>query len=63
MEKVMGAFEILTINPTGKRYLGRSRNSLEGKIGIYLKYIVVNRRIGMIRLWIGIVGQPSCMLL
>ena len=58
MEEVRSAFKILTGKPTGKRPLGRlgvdGRTILEWT----LKRWVFMRRIGLIRLRIGIIGEP-----
>ena len=54
----MSAFKILTGKPTGKRHLGRLRRRWEDNIRIDLKKLVSIRGIGLIRLRIGIIGDP-----
>ena len=44
MEKGRSAFKILTVTPTGKRSLGRSRRRWENNIGMDLKEIGINPR-------------------
>ena len=52
MEEGMNAFKILTGKPTGKRPLGRPRRRWEDNIRMDLE------EIGLIRLRIGIIGEP-----
>ena len=52
------AFKILTGKPTGKRPLGRTRRRWEGNIRMDLEEIGINAVIGLIRLRIGIIGEP-----
>ena len=54
MEIGRSAFEILTGKPTGKRPLGRPRRRWEDNIRRYVSM----RRIGLIRVRIGIIGEP-----
>ena len=56
MEEGRSAFKILTGKPTGKIPLGIPRRSWEENIGMDLEEIM--RRIGLIRLRIGIIGEP-----
>ena len=56
MEESRSAFKILTGNPTGKRPLGRPRRRWEDNIRMELE--VSMRGIGLIRLRIGIIGEP-----
>ena len=58
MEKGRSAFKILTGKPTGKIPLGRPRRRWEDNIRIDLEEIGINAGIGLIRLRIGIVGEP-----
>jgi hypothetical protein len=59
MEKGSNAFKILTGKPTGKRPLVRPRRRWEDNIRMDFKEIGINtRNIGMIQLWIGIIGEP-----
>ena len=51
--KSRNAFKILTGKPTGKRPLGRPRRRWEDNIRM-----VSMRGIGLIRLRIGIIGEP-----
>ena len=55
MEEGRSAFKILTGKPTGKRPLGRPRRRWEDNI---LKKYASIRGIGLIRLRIGIIGEP-----
>ena len=48
-------------NPTGKRPLGRPRRRWEDNIRIDLEEIGKMRGIGLIRLRIGIIGEPLLM--
>ena len=52
------AFKILTGKPTAKRFLGRRRRKLEDNIRMNLKEIAINTRNWLIRLRIGIIGEP-----
>ena len=58
MEEGRSAFKILTGKPTGKRPLGRPRRRWEDNIRMDLKRWVSMRGIGLIRLRIGIIGEP-----
>ena len=58
MEERRSAFKILTGKLTGKRPLGRPRRRWEDNIRMYLEEIGINRGIGLIRLRIGIIGDP-----
>ena len=58
MEEDRSVFKILTLNPTGKRPLGRPIRRWEDNIRIDLKEIGIIRRIGFIQLRIGIIGEP-----
>ena len=58
MEKVRSAFKILTGKPTGKRASGRPIRIWKDNIGIYLNEIGINLVLGLIRLRIGIIGEP-----
>ena len=49
---------ILTGKPTGKRPLGRPRCRWEGIIRMDLEKIVINAKIGLIRLRTGIIEEP-----
>ena len=49
---------MLTGKPTGKRHLGRPRRRWEDNIRMNLEEIVINAGIGLIRLRIGIIGEP-----
>ena len=51
-------FKILTGKPTGKRPLGRPRRRWEDNIRMHLEEIGINAGIGLIRLRIGIIGEP-----
>ena len=53
-EVVWSAFKIFTGKPTGKRPLGRPRRRWEDNIRMDLEI----GRIGLIRLRIGIIGEP-----
>jgi hypothetical protein len=59
MEDCRSAFKILTGTHTGKRPLGRPRRRWEDNIRMNLKEIGIG--IGLIRLRIGIIGEPLCM--
>ena len=58
MEEGRSAFKIFTGKPTGKRTLGRLRRRLEDNIRMDLEEIGTMRVIGLIRLRIGIIGEP-----
>ena len=58
MEEGRSYFKILTVTPKGKRPLGRPRRRWEDNIRINLEEIVSMREIGVIRLRIGITGEP-----
>ena len=58
MEEGRSAFKILSRKPTGKRPLGRLRHRWEDNIRMDLKEIGMHSRIGLIRLRIGIIGEP-----
>ena len=52
------AFKILAGKPTGKIPLGRPRRRWEDNIRMDLEEIGINAGIGLIRLRIGIIGEP-----
>ena len=58
MEDGVSAFQILTGKPTGRRPLGRPRRRWEDNIRMDLEEIDINAVIGLIRLWIRIIGEP-----
>ena len=58
MEEDRSAFKILTGKPTGKRPLGRPRRRWEDNIRMDLKDIGINTGNELIRLRIGIIGEP-----
>ena len=58
MEMGRSAFKILAGKPTRKRSLGRSRRRLDDNIRVDPKEIGISTRIGLIRLMIGIIGDP-----
>ena len=58
MEEYRSALKIFTGKPTGKRSLGRSRRRWEDIIRMYFKEIGITRGIGLIRLKVGIIGEP-----
>ena len=58
MEEGKSAFKIVTGKPTGKRPLGRPRRRWEDNIRMDLEEIGIMRVIGLIRLRIGIIGEP-----
>ena len=58
MEEGRSALKILTGKPTGKRPLGRPRRRWEDNIRMDLEEIGINVGIGLIRLRIGIIGEP-----
>jgi hypothetical protein len=57
MEKGMSTIKILTCKPVGKRPLGRPSLRWENNIRMDLKEISI-RGVGLIRLRIGINGEP-----
>ena len=57
MEEGRSSFKILTGKPIGKRPLGRPRRRWEDNIRMELEEIG-KRGIGLIRLRIGIIGEP-----
>ena len=57
MEEGRSAFKILNDKSTGKRPLGRTRRGWEDNIRMDLEEIGM-RGIGLIRLRIGIIGEP-----
>ena len=58
MEEGRSAFKILTGKSTGKKYLGRPRRRWEDSIRMDLEEIVIDAGIRLIRLRIGIIGEP-----
>ena len=58
MEEGRGAFKILTGKPTGKIPLGKPRRRWEDNIRMDLEEIGINAEIWLIRLRIGIIGEP-----
>ena len=59
MEEGGSAFKILTGKPTGKRSLGKPRRRWEDNIRMDFEEIGISMRgIGLIRLRIGIIGEP-----
>ena len=58
MKEGRSAFKILAGKPTGKRPLGRPRRRWEDNIRINLKEIGINTVVGLIRIGIGIIGEP-----
>ena len=60
IEEGRSVFKILTGKPTGKRPFGRPRRRWEDNIRMDLEEIGINsmRGIGLIRLRIGIIGEP-----
>ena len=58
MEEGRSSFKILTGKPTGNRPLRRPGRRWEDNIRMGLEEIGINARIGMIRLRIGIIGEP-----
>ena len=61
MEEGKSAFKILTgSTPTGKRPLGRSKHKWQDNIRMDLKEIgrLSIRGVGLIRLRLGIIGEP-----
>jgi hypothetical protein len=63
MEESGSGFKIITGKPTGKRTLGRPRCRWEDNIRMDLEDIGINAGIGLIRLRIGIIGEPLWMRL
>ena len=57
-EKGRNAFKILTRKPTGRRPLGKPRRIWEDNIRMDIEEIGINAGIGLIRLRIGIIGEP-----
>ena len=57
MEEGRNVFKILT-GPTGKRPLGRPRRRCKDNIRMDLEEIGINAGIGLIRLRIGVIGEP-----
>ena len=58
MEEGRSSFKILMGKPTAKRPLGRPRRRWEGYIRMGLEEMGINAGIGLIRLRIGIIGEP-----
>ena len=58
MEEGRSAFKILTGKATGNRPLGRPRRRWEDNIRMDLEEIGISTGIGLIRLRIGIIGEP-----
>ena len=58
MERAWCAVQILTGKPTGKRPLGRPRRRWEHNIRMDFEEIGINAGSGLIRLRIGIIGEP-----
>ena len=58
MEEFRNAFKIVTGKPTGKGPLGSPRRRSEGNIRIDLEENGINAGIGLIRVRIGIIGEP-----
>ena len=58
MEEDRSAFKILRSKPTGKRPLGRPWRRWEDNIRIYFEEIGINAGNWLIRLRIGIFGEP-----
>ena len=58
MEEGRSAFNILTGNLTGKRPLGKPRRRWEDNIKMDLEKIGIMWIIGLIRLRIGVIGEP-----
>ena len=58
MEEGKSAFKILTGTTPGKIALGKPRHRWEGNIRMKFKEIGIIRGIGLIRLRIGITGEP-----
>ena len=49
---------MLASTSTRKRHLGISRHKWEKNVKMNLKEIDAIRGIGLIRLWVGIIGEP-----
>ena len=58
IEEGRSAFKILSGKPTGKRPLGRPKRRWEDNSRMDLEEIGTNAGIGLIRLRIGIIGEP-----
>ena len=58
MEEIWSTFKILTGKPTGKRPLGRPRRRWGDDIRMDLEDQISMWVIGLIRLRIGIIGEP-----
>ena len=58
MEEGRSTFKILTGKPTGNRPLGRPRRRWVDNIRMDLEEIGISAVIGLIRLRIGIIGEP-----
>ena len=58
MEEGRSAFKMLTGKPTGKRPLGKLRRRWADNIRMDLEDIGIDAGIGLIRLKIGIIGEP-----
>ena len=58
VEEGRSAFKILAHKPTGNRHLGRPRRMWKDNIRMNPKEIIINIRIGLIQLSIGIIGDP-----
>ena len=58
MGKGSNAFKILAGTPAGKKPLGMPRRRWEDNIRMDLKEMGIKRGIGLIRLRIGIIGEP-----
>ena len=59
MEEGRSSFKFLTGKPTGERPLGRPRRRWEDNIRMDLEVIGISAvKIGLIRLRIGIIGEP-----
>ena len=60
-EEGRNTFKILSGKPTGKRTLEKPRRRWEENIRQDLKEISINMKIGLIRLRLGITGEPFWM--
>ena len=58
MEEGRSAYKILTGKPTGKRLLGRSRRRWEDNIIMNLEELGTNAGNWVVRLRIGVTGEP-----
>ena len=58
MEEGSSAFKILTGKRTGERPLGRPKRRWEDNIRMDLEKIGISAVIGLIRLRLGIIGEP-----